>query len=379
MASDAAIVAERADPLARCVPEMNAPLAALAAVVEAISADHAPSDAPTSATKNGRRRKMGDLLGRQQHAASKLRIAVNHISSSSQRIKELHRINDASMSAARDGAETASSGVREMLCEIELQQRHPQWVAAAQTLRKRNEGDTSEEAKHTVVAHHLIEALEAGEPSHTSSAVVLLRSVNLMGTSSLRVVASAPGAAKQLQRAKPGAIWHADSRHPISIDAHSVLNDGEPKLRSRFGQVDDAVSLMPLKGRGGGTIGVVVSAAPAYPDAFLQSTCEAAGPLIERAWRLERVQRLLSLTTDWLQRQPAVRRNFSNVSWGAGQPMLDPSFAAYVEDWQPLFNFEGHGLRTWRMEIRFKRESIGVLEVGAMSPLLPPLLPLLTG
>ena len=45
--------------------------------------------------------------------------------------------------------------------------------------------------------------------------------------------------------------------------------------------------------------------------------------------------------------------------------MLDSSYAAFVEDWQPIPHFEGHGLRTWRMEVKFRRESLGVLEVSS--------------
>lgn len=144
-----------------------------------------------------------------------------------------------------------------------------------------------------------------------------------------------------------------------------MVRTGEPLLRSRFGAISDAVSLMPLKTRGGSSIGLVVCGAPAYPDAFLQSMCEMVGPILEREWRLERIHRLLTLACSWLERQGPARRSFSSVKWEAAEQLLDASYLGFVEDWQPLPYFEGVGLKTWKLNLKFKRENLGVLQVAS--------------
>ena len=286
---------------------------------EALCAQVATAAAQRRKQDEDMRKKLGELLGQQACSANALCASVDQISSSVRRVGEMHDTLEASMSTAQDKALRASIGVRHMLGEFQLHKRKPQWVAAAKALQRSGEGGTTESASHTVMAQQLIAALEAGEAGHpVHAACVLMRHIEANAsapagenpTPALRVVAAAPGALQQLQRAKPGAVWRASSTHPVSIDAHAVLMSGKALLRSHFGDSQDAISLVPLKGRGGATIGVVVSGAPAYPDSFLQSTCEVAGRLLERSWRLERVQRLLTLATDWLGRHPVreVRR-----------------------------------------------------------------------
>eukprot|EP00966_Prymnesium_polylepis_P060775 1409736-Prymnesium_polylepis.1 len=95
---------------------------------------------------------------------------------------------------------------------MELHRRAPAWAAAASRLRSVGEGGSSAEASSTGLAQRLIESLEAGEAGHPAHAsCVLLRHIEGGGgapaADSLRVVAAAPGAASQLQRAKQGAVW----------------------------------------------------------------------------------------------------------------------------------------------------------------------------
>ncbi|KAL1496632.1 hypothetical protein AB1Y20_014236 [Prymnesium parvum] len=311
-----------------------------------------------------RTRTIGELIRRTSGARHRLRGSVDVMVSSSARVRHLLDDVEESLGRAQRGACGVRASVREMLGEAELQKRRPRWAAAAKALRRCG----GEQAGAARVAERLLEAFEAGEveqPVH--AACVLLRLLEADGAQSLRVVAATEGAMQQLPRAKVGAVWRATSSHPVSIDAHAVLQSGEPQLRSRFGVVEDAVSLMPLKGRRGDVIGLVICGAPAYPDAFVQSTCEVAGPMIERAWRLERVHSLLLFTCEWAERQPAARRNFAHVHWRAGEPLVAKGCAGFVDEWQPLPHFEGQGLRTWRMELRFRREALGVLEVRTRS------------
>ena len=63
-----------------------------------------------------------------------------------------------------------------------------------------------------------------------------------------------------------------------------------------------ATSALPLKDGAGRTFGVLLSLAPALPDPFVQMMCRVAGPALERAWKRERAERLLSGACEWLQR-----------------------------------------------------------------------------
>lgn len=210
-----------------------------------------------------RRKNLRELLGQQSHAAHRLRGTIDNITAASMRVQTMQAVLDESLTAAQDGASRVSASVRDMLEEFQLQKRRPTWVVVANKLRTSGERMTTKDANSVGLAQLLIHALESGESQHPAhAACVLLRHVEMYqkgahAQEALRVVASTPGAVQQLQRAKPGAVWQASSNNAVSIDAHIVLRSGEPFLRSRFGLSADAVSLVPLKGRGGATIGVV--------------------------------------------------------------------------------------------------------------------------
>lgn len=271
---------------------------------------------------------------------------------------------EAAANAAQASAEELRQFVADMLSSFQLMEHQPGWEAAVDTLRAaalRPAPLGTAEACELVLS-----LLQAGEPHHpTHATAVLLRRQSDMGVSdALHVAAATLCAAQVSSRLKSSAVWKAQSANQLSTDAHAVLQSGSPLLRSPYGEDPSATSLAPLRQKDGRCFGVLLAAAPAYPDEWVECMARAAGPLIERAAKRQAASTLVQRASAWL-RQASYR---TALICGSRDPLLcvewcESDAASPSAEWQPLAHMEGDAMRTFRCALPWTGGTLGTLRI----------------
>ena len=239
---------------------------------------------------------------------------------------------------ARRASVDMQEHVQFMLEDFRLMQHQPAWRAALEPLLPWSlapAGGLRGGGRWQQLAEQVLRALEAGEPEHPAHrAALLLKGDAARGPpGTLTVACSTPAAVAQHQRLKPHAVWAASHKSPLVHDALAVMASGTPLLRSPHGTAD-AASVLPLRDAGGRTYGVLLSAAPALPDAFVHAVSRAAGPALERAWKRDRADKVLTSCCEWLERLARGKGLQLSASWsrasGSDEQPTPPTSAALL-------------------------------------------------
>ena len=80
-----------------------------------------------------------------------------------------------------------------------------------------------------------------------------------------------------------------------------ALDRCEPVLLRKGGGDDEVWCMTPLKGLAGRAFGVLASGPPALPVEFVEQMANAAGPLMEEAWRRQMLSVLLDVAVGWVR------------------------------------------------------------------------------
>ena len=219
-------------------------------------------------------------------------------------------------------------------------------------------------------AEQLLAALNQAHPSMApTSAAFLLRHED--APNALVVKAASERAMEGNARVKPTALWHKSSKASVSAESFRALESSKAILRSPHGKIEDARSVVPLRSPGalGGTFGVLLTGPPAIPDELAEAMARCAGPLLARAWRLEKVQAIMNAVALWVRKKLSEMEVGADVLWAEGATARLPEPGAL--EWQPLPHLDGDSMRTFQLELRWAAANnvgpIGLLTIELRS------------
>lgn len=272
---------------------------------------------------------------------------------------QLNKVGEA-VDAVKTAAMGAARYVEEMTGDFELMQHGKRWKESIDGFAKVAFGCVPDKAPSVLtLVHEILVCLSKGEPRVLPwSAAVILFHPTERGL--LKVYA-----ATEASEAVEGEIYRPNAHNPVALDAWSVIHTGEAILNNPHGISDahDRRSVVPLfeSEQHRRCFGVIVTGPPPVPDAFLVALGKMAGPLLERVYKMQQINAMIQISTEWIRKIAHADHHKVDVHWLPGEHIQGKPVGW---DWQPLPYHASGDLKKFEIELRWTHgEVLGLLVI----------------
>jgi len=299
-------------------------------------------------------------VGRLRKERSTLKQVIREGEDKAKEVKGHLTMMDPMIGAVKAAAMGAARYVEEMTGDFELMQHGMRWKEAMDAFTQVAFGCVPSKAPSVLtLVRELMACLANGEPRVVPhSAAVILFHPTERGL--LKVYA-----ATEASEAVTGEVFRHNAHSPVAIDAWTVIHTGEPILNNPHGLSDahDKRSVVPLyEGeQSGRCFGVIVSGPPPVPDSFLVSLAKLAGPLLERVYKMQQINAMIQIGSEWIRKIAHADHHKVDVHWLPGEHIKHKVLGW---DWQPMPYHASGDLKKFEIELRWTHEEVlGVLVV----------------